>query len=306
MTIHYAILGMLSYQPMTGYDLKKKMQDSTFMHWSGNNNQIYKALVELLEDGLATNEVIQQESLPTKKIYTITKKGLEELKRWVSSEPEPVEFKKSFLIQLAWADLLDEEQLRDLLAKYENEISLQLMMTREKLRRGNSFVARTGKEAFLWMAIEKNIMSSYQNELDWIRNICEQMKTQKREVAEEMVYRIAENEKQKYLEVFSTETPIKNEQDALELVALCGEKDVRFLMIHHEALSEDFFRLKTGVAGAVLQKFVNYSLATAIIYPELSGLGVRVKELVSEAGKGNQYRFFDNTDEAKKWFSKLG
>jgi len=305
MTIHFAILGMLSYQPMTGYDLKKKMQDSTFMHWSGNNNQIYKALVELLEDGLVTNEVIYQESLPAKKIYTITQKGLDELKKWVSLEPEPVEFKKSFLVQLAWADLLDEEKLRELLAKYENEILLQLMMTREKLRRGNGFEARTGKEASLWKAIEKNILSSYQNELDWIRNMCEQMKTQKKEMGEEMIYRIVENEKQKYLEVYSTETPIRNEQDALELVALCGEKDVNRLMIHHEALSEDFFRLKTGVAGAVLQKFITYSIRTAVVHPDLAGFGARFRELVAESGKGNEYRFFNSAAEAENWFSKV-
>ncbi len=49
MTINFAVLGILSYQPMSGYDLKKIMQDSVYMHWSGNNNQIYKALLELLE-----------------------------------------------------------------------------------------------------------------------------------------------------------------------------------------------------------------------------------------------------------------
>ena len=43
MSIHHAILGLLSWKPHTGYDLKKVFEDSAFMHWSGNNNQIYRA-----------------------------------------------------------------------------------------------------------------------------------------------------------------------------------------------------------------------------------------------------------------------
>ena len=44
MIIDYAILGLLSWKPLTGYDVKRVMQDSPFLYWSGNNNQIYKAL----------------------------------------------------------------------------------------------------------------------------------------------------------------------------------------------------------------------------------------------------------------------
>ena len=70
MSINFAILGILSYKPMTGYDLKKIIQDSTFMPWSGNNNQIYRSLTKLLDEGLVTNEVLHQESSPTKRFIT--------------------------------------------------------------------------------------------------------------------------------------------------------------------------------------------------------------------------------------------
>ena len=40
MAIRYAILGLLSWRPFTGYDLKKMIGDSVFLYWSGNNNQI--------------------------------------------------------------------------------------------------------------------------------------------------------------------------------------------------------------------------------------------------------------------------
>jgi len=111
MSIDYAILGILSSKSLTGYDLKKIIQESPFMYWSGNNNQIYRSLVKLHDKGFVTNEVEYQESSPSKKVYTITKEGISELKDWVLSSPEPPEFKKMFLIQLAWSDQLNSEEL---------------------------------------------------------------------------------------------------------------------------------------------------------------------------------------------------
>lgn len=171
MSINYAILGILSYKSLTGYDLKKIIQDSPFMYWSANNNQIYRALVELHDQGFVTSEVRHQESLPSKKIYTITKKGLNELKKWVLSSPEPPEFKKTFLIQLAWANQLDTKELDNILSNYENEINMQILMQQEKKYRGVFSPGRTSREIYLWDMIYDNIISSYKNELDWIERL---------------------------------------------------------------------------------------------------------------------------------------
>jgi len=175
MTIHYAILGLLSYQPMTGYDLKKRIQTSVFMHWSGNNNQIYKALLELLEAGSVTNEVTYQESLPPKKIYTITPNGLGALKKWVISPSELPECRRPFLIQMAWAGLLDNAELQDALMKYEEQVKMRLLMDQEKIRRKDGMIPRTDREALLWKMIDENILSSCRSELEWIQNFREQL-----------------------------------------------------------------------------------------------------------------------------------
>ena len=88
MSIKFAILGLLSWKPSTGYDLKKVFEESSAMYWSGNNNQIYKSLVQLLDEGLVTNEIRHQDSSPSKKVYTITDEGLAELREWTLSLPE--------------------------------------------------------------------------------------------------------------------------------------------------------------------------------------------------------------------------
>ncbi len=176
MSIKYAILGLLSWKPSSGYDLKKVFEESSVMYWSGNNNQIYKTLIQLLDEGLVTNEVLHQESTPSKKLYTITSKGASALKEWVLSSPELPEFKKTFLVQLAWADQLNEKELDDLLSSYENELNIQLLMQQEKVRRGINSPKRTIREVYLWDMISGNIILSYKNELDWIRNVRREMK----------------------------------------------------------------------------------------------------------------------------------
>lgn len=175
MSIKYAILGVLSWKPTTGYDLKKFFEDSSAMYWSGNNNQIYKALVQLLQEGLVTNEIQHQDNAPTKKIYTITENGLKDLRRWVLTAPEAPEFRKTFLVQLSWADLLTEEELSDVLSNYENEVKMQLLIHEEKSRRSKESPSRSSREVLLWDMISENIISSYKNELIWIKNLRQQL-----------------------------------------------------------------------------------------------------------------------------------
>lgn len=171
MNIRCAILGLLSWKPSTGYDLKKIFEESSILYWSGNNNQIYRTLIQLHNDGLVDSQVQHQESSPSRKVYSITDKGQAELRQWILSTPEAPEFKKSFLIQLAWADRLSKEELDGLLSKYEEEIKIQLALQQEKRKRGIYVPNRTPRETYIWDMIFENIISSYRNELAWIGKI---------------------------------------------------------------------------------------------------------------------------------------
>ena len=115
MSIKLAILGILSWKSSTGYELKKMFEDSSFMYWSGNNNQIYKALMSMENEDLVVSEVVHQDNSPSKKIYTITEEGLKELRNWILSSPEAPEIKKTFLVQFAWSDMLNKQELSELL-----------------------------------------------------------------------------------------------------------------------------------------------------------------------------------------------
>jgi DNA-binding PadR family transcriptional regulator len=171
MTIQFALLGLLSWKSLTGYELKKMLASSDLYYWSGNNNQIYTTLLYLLKNNLVTQEIIAQENSPAKKIYTITQKGLEELKKWILSSPEAPNLRSTFLIQLAWADQVNQDDLSKLIDNYEEEIQNCLVLQKEKAKRMTDSPNRTDREIYLWKMISLNFANFYENELLWVSQL---------------------------------------------------------------------------------------------------------------------------------------
>lgn len=302
MSIKFAILGLLSWKPFSGYDMKKVFEESSTMYWSGNNNHIYKSLVQLTEEGLVTNEVMHQDSSPSKKLYSITEAGLAELKEWVLSSPDVPELKNTFLVQLSWAYQLKDEELKQIISNYENIIKMQLVLQQEKIRRGINSPKRNQRECLLWNMINENVVSFYKNEIAWIQNI--RIELFGNELSEEfnnMEWNCVDKDSKKYVELLSAATPLGSEPDALDLIALCGENDTNLLMLHQKSLSEEFFKLKTKVAGDMMQKFVNYRMKVALIITKDVITKGKFKQMASEANKGNHFRVFADRADAEAW-----
>jgi PadR family transcriptional regulator, regulatory protein AphA len=176
MDIKYALLGFLSWKPFSGYDLKKMMENSDLFYWSGNNNQIYTGLVQLHKEGMVEAVSRPSDKMPNRKLYNITSKGYEELRRWLTEEPELPQFRKTFLIQLAWSNGLSNEQIDALLARYEHELSMKSIILNEQRKRNVILnPARTSREKYLWKNIFENYLDNYETDLGWVRKIRQEL-----------------------------------------------------------------------------------------------------------------------------------
>lgn len=91
MTLRHALLGLLTAQPMSGYDLAKLFDRSVEHVWHAPHSQIYPELRRMEADGLVTAEPTLRGRRP-KRVYSITAGGRRELERWVAEPPalEPV------------------------------------------------------------------------------------------------------------------------------------------------------------------------------------------------------------------------
>jgi len=171
--LKYAILGLLSWRPFSGYEMKKLFSESTALYWSGNSNQVYPALVGLRKDGLVVSEVRQQGNYPPGKVYSLTDAGREELREWTASDPTVPQIRSPFLTQLAWADQLDDETLRSLLDRYEHELRMRMLIQRELVRREPEGPARSPRETALWALITEHDAEILECELRWLGKVRE-------------------------------------------------------------------------------------------------------------------------------------
>jgi PadR family transcriptional regulator AphA len=99
-TTQYALLGMLSFQPMSGYDLKKFTDRSISFFWSENYGHIYPVLKKMEEQKLVTKHTMHTEGKPSKNVYSITKKGQTLLSRWLEAPVRKRIFRLEILLKV--------------------------------------------------------------------------------------------------------------------------------------------------------------------------------------------------------------
>ncbi len=96
----YAVLGLLMYAPLSGYDIRRIYADSLGNFWSESYGAIYPILKRLEEGGLATREVERQAGRPDRNVYTITDLGREEMRLWLAQPADPVRERVEVLLKL--------------------------------------------------------------------------------------------------------------------------------------------------------------------------------------------------------------
>ncbi len=87
--------------------------------------------------------------------------------------------------------------------------------------------------------------------------------------------------------------PVTCEADALDLLGGLWGLEVDWLALPKARLGADFLRLRTGLAGAVIQKFVNYRTRLAIIGDISAEIAASdaLRDFVREADAGDHVWF---------------
>ena len=112
MALPHAILGFLSLEPLTGYDLKTQCFDQSVRYfWSADQAQIYRTLDKLQQEGHIKSELEIQEGKPNRKVYHLTDSGRKVLLKWLREPQELPVFKEPFLMQLYFSEELTNEEI---------------------------------------------------------------------------------------------------------------------------------------------------------------------------------------------------
>ena len=110
----YVILGMVSRQPRSGYEIKALVDNSTRFFWAASYGQIYPELKRLAEAGL-----VEGADAPTgerkRTVYAITETGEEALEDWLRRPPHTYETRDEGLLKLFFAGTLPPEEAVEIL-----------------------------------------------------------------------------------------------------------------------------------------------------------------------------------------------
>ena len=155
MPLKHAILGLLNYADMTGYDIDRYFKSSIAFFWHAQTSQIYKQLTTLTD----------------KKVFHITEEGKLELHRWLADAElsDIMKYKNPLLIKIFFSSEIDIDQTMRLLEKYIRECSEVIDHMNEDLNKIPDFEAQIHKdnESFYWGMTMTYGFMYYQNEIKW-------------------------------------------------------------------------------------------------------------------------------------------
>ena len=124
------LLGLLTIEPMSGYDLGQVIPTSVGHFWRESYGQIYPNLKSLAAEGLVSAKTERQKGKPDRRIYSITGKGREQLAKWLAVEPQPEIPRNELLLKLFFGAQVSPEIPIAYLERMVEEESAQLKQFR--------------------------------------------------------------------------------------------------------------------------------------------------------------------------------
>jgi hypothetical protein len=99
-------------------------------------------------------------------------------------------------------------------------------------------------------------------------------------------------------EILPETVTITTPQDMLDIMADIGYNDCNAIIINDKSLHNDFFILKSGLAGEILQKFSNYKMRLAIIGDFSKYKSKSLNDFIRESNRMRTICFVDSLEEA--------
>jgi PadR family transcriptional regulator AphA len=173
MALREVILTVLARGEMTGYEITKDFEAVYVHFWRASHQQVYRELARLDQDGGVTVKLVAQESRPDKKVYAITKRGLDELKRWILAPTDPPRPQYDLLVKLLGCHVVDrpvfQRELQRISVRAEEWVKELRAMRRECLR-----VRATWSEhdKILYLTLRRGLLLG-QAQLRWLGEVSE-------------------------------------------------------------------------------------------------------------------------------------
>ncbi|MEB3288499.1 MAG: PadR family transcriptional regulator [Leptolyngbya sp.] len=170
MALAHTILAVLSQQPYSGYDISKRFEESVSCYWQASQQQIYRELGKMEQQGWVVYETLPQAGKPDKKIYSLTEAGRAELRRWYAEPTEPTPIREDLLVRVLAAPYVPEGRLMDELRRRRQIHADQLACYQAVDKDYNALVDPPVVEQFRYLTLRRG-MRYEQDWIDWIDEV---------------------------------------------------------------------------------------------------------------------------------------
>ena len=171
MSLKFGILGLLSTQPLHGYDVKARFEEMLGGSWEVNIGQVYTTLQRLERDGLV--ESAEERGDRGKLPYRLTEAGRAALETWLREpESEPQQLREDIYVKLLLGTRLANGVLPSLLAR-QRHVYLQRLKDLAELEKR----ARTRGRDDLVLLYKGAILHT-EADLKWVDACAEETNTE--------------------------------------------------------------------------------------------------------------------------------
>ena len=120
MSLRMAILGLVSYKEMSGYDINKLFAGSLKFFFTAPQSQVYRELNTLKKDGFIIERREEQSSRPSKNMFSITEDGKTVLYDWLMECGEEQHFAQRlpYIFKIFFAAKIPDEALLSSLERF--------------------------------------------------------------------------------------------------------------------------------------------------------------------------------------------
>jgi DNA-binding PadR family transcriptional regulator len=176
---YYAILGLLSLRPMSGYDMKKYVDEALSHFWKENYGYIYPTLARLAKDGMVSCRTIRQQGKPSRRLYSLTRRGKAELLKWLEEPVDQIPTRNEMLLKISFASNISTDALIGILEQYIEDQKRKLKEYRSVQAEIDREMDAVGDEAELrnWRYIVRFGTSVVPSRIRWAREVLRDLRS---------------------------------------------------------------------------------------------------------------------------------
>lgn len=175
MALAHTILVLLAAEPRSGYDVSKCFDESVSCYWKASQQQVYRELTKMEQQGWVCFETIPQEGKPDKKIYQVTDRGKQELMEWFAEPTEPTPIREELLVRVLAGSLIPRHLLIKELQRRRQFHLEQVTLYKEKEALYQSDPNPPVSDQFRYLTLRRGIR--YETAwIDWCDEVLEFLK----------------------------------------------------------------------------------------------------------------------------------